>query len=599
MKGFDVLKVKSAVKTRNRFDLSRTHLTTMDFGEIVPLFVEETVPGDKFTVTADYFARLAPLVKPTYGKFSFRTVSAFVPYHQIAVDAEAWLAGKTTMEGQTPHHRYFTIGALHQFLVSYCITTTGATASNADYTYLDGSGNVVNAIFTDTGKYWVKILVALGYSLPSNVNTQTGSTWNTGVASMKLSAYPLLAFFKLYNDYMSQSQRFNSSALSDVLYRIKNGLAYTGIWSSSTGEISPGGMNALFSNIFLNYDNDYFTSAWQNPNCAINSIESISTFNVPGSNPSNSNAGKGGTSTYDSYLETNGSGSTQYVKYIGQRALDFLKSFDDWVRRNNYSGSRAVQQIYSRFGIKPDDFRAHYAHVISTDNIPVQVGDVTATAGFTDAQGTDVALGDYSGKGIMNGAKSISYSCDDFGVLFIFGYFTVVPMMAYGFDRRVLRNTPLDYYNPEFDGLGAEAISYAEIYTNPLAAGDSADSSSDDSVFGFTERYNSYRYGRDVISGEFRNYHPGGDMNVWHTGRNLNALRKGGTMIAQSSAMNTLPQSNSEYNRIFSYTAGDIDHFYMTARFKVDAVRPMLNLNQVPNLGEGDTLVPRNGNVIS
>ena len=105
MKGFDVLKVKSAVKTHNKFDLSRTHLTTMDFGEIVPLFVEETVPGDKFTVSADYFARLAPLVKPTYGKFSFRTVSAFVPYHQIAVDAEAWLAGKTTMEGQTPHHK--------------------------------------------------------------------------------------------------------------------------------------------------------------------------------------------------------------------------------------------------------------------------------------------------------------------------------------------------------------------------------------------------------------------------------------------------------------------------------------------------------------
>ena len=87
MKGFDVLKVKSAVKTRNKFDLSRTHLTTMDFGQIIPLFCEETVPGDKFNVSADFFARLAPLVKPTYGKFLFKTVSAFVPYHQIAYDA--------------------------------------------------------------------------------------------------------------------------------------------------------------------------------------------------------------------------------------------------------------------------------------------------------------------------------------------------------------------------------------------------------------------------------------------------------------------------------------------------------------------------------
>ena len=82
MKGFDTLKVKSAVKSRNKFDLSRTHLTTMDFGEIVPLLVEETVPGDQISVDATYFSRLAPLVKPTYGKFSFKTVSAYVPYHQ-------------------------------------------------------------------------------------------------------------------------------------------------------------------------------------------------------------------------------------------------------------------------------------------------------------------------------------------------------------------------------------------------------------------------------------------------------------------------------------------------------------------------------------
>ena len=94
-KGFDVLHVKSAVKTRNKLDLSRTHLTTMNFGEIVPLFVEETVPGDQISVSANYFSRMAPLVKPTYGKFQFKTVSGFVPYHQIADDADAWLAGKT------------------------------------------------------------------------------------------------------------------------------------------------------------------------------------------------------------------------------------------------------------------------------------------------------------------------------------------------------------------------------------------------------------------------------------------------------------------------------------------------------------------------
>lgn len=85
-KGFDTLHVKSAVRSRNKFDLSRTHLTTMNFGEIVPLMCEETIPGDDIKVNASYFSRMAPLVKPTYGKFSFKTMTAFVPYHQIAED---------------------------------------------------------------------------------------------------------------------------------------------------------------------------------------------------------------------------------------------------------------------------------------------------------------------------------------------------------------------------------------------------------------------------------------------------------------------------------------------------------------------------------
>lgn len=587
MKGFDVLKVKSAVKQHNKFDLSRSHLTTMDFGQIVPLFVEETVPGDKFTVSADYFSRMAPLVKPTYGKFSFKTVSAFVPYHQIAYDSDAWLAGKTTWEGQTPHHRYITVGDLDNYIRSFCVTSTGATATNSEYTWTDASGVVKYGLFTPNGKYYVKVLNALGYSISQGVDLQTASAWYTTVRPIKLSAYPLLAFFKLYNDYMSQSQRFNSSLLSQFLQCVKYGKTITG-YTPSSGAIGSNGINTMFSSLFLNYENGYFTSAWMTPNNAISNAESVTGAGVPGLGAYNENV----LSTFDDnrlITDTDTVGGNT-VSVIGQRALDFLKSFDDWVRRNNYSGSRAVQQIYSRFGIKTDDYRSHYANVISTDSMPIQVGDVTATA---DATG--VPLGDYAGKGIMSGSKGFDVSVSDYGLVLILGYFTVTPMNSFGSDRRVLRSEPLDYYNPEFDGIGAEAISLGEVYASPI----NSDTTLDSDVFGFTERYNSYRFGRDVITGEFRDYRQNGDMSVWHTGRNLSAIRAAGNLVAQSSSMNTLPQSDSEYNRIFSVTSGNVDHFYMTARFNVSAIRPMLNLNSVVKLGEGDTVVPRNGNVIS
>lgn len=585
MKGFDVLKVKSAVKARNKFDLSFSHLTTMDFGQIVPLFVRETIPGDEFHIKADYFSRMAPLAVPTYGKFSFKTVSAFVPYHQISWDSDAWLAGKVTWEGVTPHHRYFTVGNLHQFIISHCVVGSGS--SDAQYCFVDSSGTTIYRKFTDVGKYYVKILNALGYSCPQGVDLQTTSLWYTSVKNTKLSAYPLLAFFKLYNDYMSQSQRFNTSALSNLLQCIKYGKSASG-FTPSTGEISYSAIHTFFTGLFLNYENDYFTSAWQNPNTPLGSTpENIDAGAVPG--------GYAGVVEGDLHNNYNtipvvNSPSPDHVN-ISQRALDFLKSFDDWVRRNNYSGSRAVQQVYSRFGIKTDDYRSHYANVLSTDVLPVQVGDITSTADTSGA-----VLGEYAGKGIMSGSKAVSCKVSDYGILFILGYFTVKPMNSFGYDRSVLRSEPLDYYNPEFDGIGADAISVGEYFTKPTVVGDTTQ---DNSVFGFTERYNSYRYGRDVITGDFRDVTAAGIMNAWHTGRDMSAIRTAGNLVAQSSSVNTLPKVASEYNRIFSSVAGGVDHFYLTATFDVSAVRKMLNLNQVPRLGEGDTVVPRNGNTIS
>ena len=480
MKGFDILRVKSAVKSHSKMDLSRTHLTTMDFGQIVPLFSQEVVPGDKFSVSGEFFSRMAPLVKPTFGRFSFKTVSAFVPYHQIAYDVDAFLAGKTSFEGQTPVLRHITLEVLSYFIRTYCCDQTGATAVNCDYSVQSGTtGTIYYYLFTPTGRYWVKILNALGYALPQSVDLRTSSHWQT-LKSKKLSAMPLLAFFKLYNDYMSQSQRFNTSQLSDILLKIKNGIDISGSFVASTGEIQSACLNTMFSNLFLNYENDYFTSAWQNPNTPLGGPENVNVVAVPMDSRGDTVAHTG-----DSVYLNARQGAGTNTTLISQRALDFLRDFDNWVRRNNYSGSRSVQQLYSRFGIKTDEYRSHYAHVLNTDSLPIQVGDVTASADTTVA-----SLGSYAGKGVMSGNSGFDIEVSDHGMLFILGYYTVTPMNPYGFDRSVLRSEPLDFYNPEFDGIGADAIPLMEFFENPLgfSEGDTTDS---DDIFGFTERYNS------------------------------------------------------------------------------------------------------------
>lgn len=632
-KGFENLHVKSAIKTHNKFDLSQTHLTTMDFGEIVPLFAEEVIPGDKFNVKGNYFSRLAPLAKPTYGKFQFKTMAAFVPYFQVADDVEGWLDGKLAWEGTATAFRKITMMDLVNYFKSIAIsvchpylgekeilgipsgysyssydeaakTVTWTASTQPDIvikydwavlgTYSDAPAEPNFFVFRGAAKYKVKVLNALGYALPQGVDLRTTSSWYINMQAVSLNAMPLLCFAKAYNDYMSQSQRYNISTLSSFLRNVKENKGTTG-YNNGSSRLLYDGIATIMDNIILQYENDYFTSAWQTANDAIGSTGTSSKINTA------SVAQSAGATAAAASVQSNG-----YSVYtpitsnnLSQRSLDLLRNFDDWVRRNNYSGSRAVQNIYSRFGIKTEDYRANYAHVVDTDVIPVQVGDVTAQADTTGA-----ALGDYAGKGIMSGEHGFSFESNDYGMLFILGWYTVTPMYAYGFSRTTLKNSPLDFYNPEFDGMGANPISVGEVFENPIATlvtsgSVSADTTLDTAVFGFTERYNEYRFGRDKITGEFRNYHSDSDMNVWHTGRLLGDVRAAGNLVAQSSNVNAMPQSNSEYNRIFSITDDSVNHFYVTAQFNVDAVRPMLSLNQVPRLGEGDTKLPRNGNVIN
>lgn len=593
-RGFDRLHIKSASQARNEFDLSCDHLTTLDFGQIVPLWNEESIPGDLFTVGGNYFSRLAPLVKPTYGKFSFKTVAFFVPYYQVADDAESWFAGKTVFEGITPVFRHFNWSYLVTMFISGSLgLITSGTSANADFVYTDSSGNVQYAVFTAKGRYFNKVLNCLGYSLPENADMQTDSSWMTNVGSYRLSAYPLLAFAKAYNDWMSQATRYNNSQLTLLLHSIKHNIAVSGKYTVS-GKISASGIFSILDSIILNYESDYFTSAWQSPNSSLGvpgSSEQLIGYDVPGT----------GNGTIPDYNRQDSNNTFAGIPVdvqsglaaINQRTLDFLKRFDDYVRRNNYSGSRVVNQIYSRFGIKTSDYRSNFAEFIGSDVIPVQVGDVTATSSSVNE-----VLGDYAGKGIMNGSHSYSFNCTDYGLCMVFGYYTVNPMYSYGLDKKVIRNHPLDWYTPEFDGMGAEGIPYMEVYEDPTAE-PSQDMSSSLNMFGFTERYNSYRYGRDRITGDFRKFNNTDGMNTWHSGRLMSNLRMGNLMYAQSSSFSTLRQTDSEFNRIFSVTSSQVDHFYLICRFTVHAVRNILNLNQVPRLGEGSVDMSKNGNEVS
>ena len=72
-------KVNVAVANNNKFDLSKTVVTTHDFGRAKAIECRYMVPGDKFNIKLSSFTRLLPMVSPTFGKIDTVQRAFFVP----------------------------------------------------------------------------------------------------------------------------------------------------------------------------------------------------------------------------------------------------------------------------------------------------------------------------------------------------------------------------------------------------------------------------------------------------------------------------------------------------------------------------------------
>lgn len=628
MKSFDFLRVKPALKSRSRLDLSFPHLTTEAIGQIQPLACKRLYPGDDWNVDAQYFSRVAPLMVPTYGRLDSKVAAFFVPCHQVAEDADAYFDGMTSYMGQTPLLRYFTVIDFHRSFLPQENPLFGAESpsvesdsSDFDFCISDsGSGPLhspsikgVDDVEDDSttyykltpyGRWMYKFLSSLGYQFVPNPD----ENFDDNVAHKKLNAFPLLCACKAYNDWMSNSAKFNDSFLSQALLNIRQNkpVLTAGAGTSVTnwyhdGHLQPMLIFNLVACIKLVYESDYFSTAWLRPNSVAYSTLSHVTELQFQRSVNDNNGDEVALSTDMGTILAHNSLHATNLTSISQRGLQFLKSFDNWVRRNNFAGSRDVQQIYARFGIKPDYYRTHYAEVLGTATASMNVGDVMATsAGSVGTSGqsgySENVLGEYAGKGIISGRLKFDCKASDHGYLIVLGWISVKASYPFGFDREVLRESPFDFYNPEFDGLSGDAISDMEVYSNPKQnlGGVTTDRSLE--TFGFTERYNDYRFSRDMITGDFRLYDT---MKAWHFGRDLSTLWKSGENTAQSDSFMYYDRTGSQYNRIFNITDGSVDPIYTTVWFDISAIRPMQSLNEVPELGVGDVVVPKNGNVIN
>ena len=125
-------------------------------------------------------------------------------------------------------------------------------------------------------------------------------------------------------------------------------------------------------------------------------------------------------------------------------------------------------------------------------------------------------------------------------------------IVSKGISRHWFKFDKFDYYFPQFANLGEQEILNKEIYYN----GDAADAD----IFGYQQRYAEYKYGSDIVAGDFTS-----TLDYWHMARKF----------ASRPSLNSNFIVCNPTKRIFAISSASEDALWIQMYHSVNALRPM------------------------
>lgn len=516
---------------RTKFDRSHVYKTTFNSGKLIPVFVDEVLPGDTTRISVNYFARLATPIKPIMDNIYLDWFFFFVPNRLVW---EHWQS--FCFEQEDPDDT-----------MEYVIPTITAT------------GNTDNAYVGSLWDYF-----GLPVNTPANL---------TGI-----SALPFRGVYLIWNEW------FRDENLQKTV-KIQKGDANEVLNSSRASE-QPSWVFAPGTNIALGIicpprgkRHDYFTSAlpWtqRGPGVEVPLTGNAPVISNNTSDPSLwisrdptmkatatnflHSAGLGG-----GYSDVTVDGDNYGrlfpalmadLSQVSSATINSLRTafqMQKFYERLARGGSRYTEVLRSFFGVVSPDARLQRPEFLGSFTKMVNVNPIAQTSATdnTSPQGNLSAYG-------VTAAKFHGFTKSFVEHGYIFGFVCARADLTYqqGINKMWLRSTVYDFYWPTFAHLGEQAIELREIY----AQGSEADFT----VFGYQERYAEYRYKPSQITGKFRSSVKG-SLDMWHLSQYFsNAPTLNEEFITE----------NPPIKRIIAVT--DEPEFLLDVGFRYTTVRPM------------------------
>lgn len=474
---------------RSSFDIQKTHKTTFDSGWLVPIYVDEVLPGDTFRVNMTAFARLATPLFPIMDNMYLDSFFFFVPNRLV------WNNWKKFMgEQENP-------GDSISYLIPQIVSPAGGYAVNSlqDYMGLPTAGQVPPGnTFTHS------TLFNRAYNLIWNEwfrdeNLQASRPVPKGDGPDTLADYTILRRGKRH-DYFTSALPWPQKGASVTLPLGTSAPVYT----SGTPQVS-GPQTAL-------YMRDSGTGNWP---------LTTGTLDTQGGDGRVVRTdAAGGTpimGVYPANLYADLSAATAAT--INQLRQSF--QIQKLLERDARGGTRYTEIIRAHFGVISPDARLQRPEYLGGGSTPVNINPIAQTS----ATDTGTPLGELGAMGTaLAKGHGFTQSFTEHGM--IIGMVSVRADLTYqqGMRKMWSRSTRYDYYFPAFAMLGEQAILNKEIYLQGTSA--------DNDVFGYQERWAEYRYNPSQITGLFRST-AAGTIDPWHLAQRFSALPVLGSAFIQ------------------------------------------------------------------
>lgn len=467
---------------RARFKRDYSLLTTMNEGDLVPIYCDEVLPADTAKINLNALMRMStplyPVMDNCYCDFYF----FFVPSRLLWEHFENLMGQNDSTfwaeptEYTTPKTTAPTGGWNVGTLADYFGIPTGVANLQVNSLPFRAYAKIWNEWFRDEN-------LQQPVTMSKTDATTTGSNTGTNLTDAEAGGLPLKVC--KYKDYFTSC--LPSPQKGEAVKIPMTGNAKIMLYNESELKTP------------YNQEGQYTTNTWRNPHTWTGS--------------SSGESEPLGTNIWNKEYPGGWAGAD--LSTVSAATINELRqaiAVQHILERDARTGTRYKEYLKGAWGVTSPDARLDRSEYIGGFRLPININQViqTSATDTTSPQGNTAAF-----SMTTMSRNMATYSATEHG--FILGLAAVRVDHSYqqGLSRMWTRSTRFSYYDPMLANLGEQAVLNQEIYAQGTEV--------DEEVFGYQEAWADYRYRTNMITGEMRSTYTQ-TLDAWHYADKYTAL---------------------------------------------------------------------------